>query len=41
MDDFFAANGAKHLLVYYEHIKEVDTGKATHQYWLFNNYNDE
>ena len=28
MDDFFAANGAKHLLIYYENTKEVDTGKA-------------
>ena len=28
MDDFFAANGAKHLLIYYENTKEVDTGKT-------------
>ena len=30
MDDFFAANGAKHLLIYYENTKEVDTGKIVH-----------
>jgi len=27
MDDFFAPSGAKHLLIYYEHNKDVDTGK--------------
>ena len=26
MDEFFAANGTKHLLIYYEHTKEVDSG---------------
>jgi len=26
MDDFFAPSGAKHLLIYYEHNKDVDTG---------------
>lgn len=28
MDDFFAPNGARHLLIYYENTKEVDTGNA-------------
>ena len=28
MDDFFAPNGAKHLLIYYENTKEVDTGRT-------------
>jgi len=35
MDEFFAANGSKHLLIYYEQTKEVDSGtvviKATHK----------
>ena len=29
MDDFFAANGAKHLLIYYENTKEVDAAGNT------------
>jgi len=27
MNEFFAANGTKHLLIYYEQSKEVDSGK--------------
>jgi len=26
MDDFFAANGVKHLLIYYQQNKEADAG---------------
>ena len=39
MDEFFAANGSKHLLIYYEQTKEADSGtviiKATHKETCF------